>query len=108
MTHASWEDHDSLLDKIEIDVVAQIVTVHLQSYFGSDRRSREPATITFTGVKAVTTAADLLDLAANTFAGHLNHAHLAERGGTSHFYLVEGYIAVTSTDAPQLSRLSSA
>ncbi len=95
--------HDALIDRLEIDFAARQVVMVLQVHIGEASPVRTPMTITFTTVRGVTTSADLMSLQDNAFAGHVSHAHLADGAGTSHIYLVEGYLAVTADAPPRLS-----
>jgi hypothetical protein len=103
MTLDDWYDHDSLIEQVLIDVVTRTVSVKVLAYDGGPGSTKRVSfTIVFEKVDAVNTAADLGELAANTFAGHVNHAKLAEGPGTSYLYLVEGYMSVTAGSAPRL------
>jgi hypothetical protein len=96
-----WIDHhDALIEGLHIDPSRRQVTVRLLSYPGLSAPQRVPATITFTEVDLVSATVDLMVLADNAFAGHVNQARLADGPGTSHFYLTEGYLAVTSRRPP--------
>lgn len=103
MTLDDWCDHDSLIEEVVIDILKRTVSVRGLSYAGPKATARSPFTILFVDVDAVTTAADLVELTANTFAGHVNHAKLSDGPGTSHLYLVEGYISVTAQSRPRLA-----
>ena len=101
MTPDDWYDHDSLIEEVKIDILKRTVSVRGSSYAGPGAAARSPFTILFVDVDAVTTTADMVELTANTFAGHVNHAKLANGPGTSYLYLVEGYMSVTSQSAPR-------
>lgn len=101
MTLDDWYDHDSLIEEVVIDVHNRTVSVRGSSYAGPEAAARSPFTLLFVDVNTVTTAVDMVELSANTFAGHINHAKLAHGPGTSHLYLVEGHMSVTSQSAPR-------
>lgn len=101
MTLDDWYDHDSLIEEVMIDIPNRTVSVRGSSYAGPEVAARSPFTILFVDVDSVTTTADIFALTASAFAGHINHAKLANGPGTSHLYLVEGYMSVTSKSAPR-------
>ncbi|KRA65374.1 hypothetical protein ASD89_17550 [Caulobacter sp. Root656] len=101
MTIDDWYDHDALIEEVVIDVLNRTVSVRGSSYAGPEAPARNRFTLLFVDVNTVTTAVDMVELTANTFAGHLNHAKLAHGPGTSHLYLVEGHMSVTSLSAPR-------
>ncbi|WP_156035562.1 hypothetical protein [Caulobacter sp. UNC358MFTsu5.1] len=101
MTPDDWYDHDALIEEVMIDVPNRRVSIRGASYAGPEAAARSPFTILFVDVNTVTTVADMVELTANTFAGHVNHAKLANGPGTSHLYLVEGHLSVTSQSAPR-------
>lgn len=88
--------HDSLIESIEINAAAKTVSVRLLAYPQEDSRDRKPIEFQFVDVESVTTSANLDLIADNAWAGNVNQWRLAEGPGASFFYLVDGYIAVTS------------
>ncbi|MGR4862477.1 hypothetical protein [Caulobacter sp. LARHSG274] len=97
MTFDAWNDHhDALLQGLEIDIASGSVSIRLLSYPHPEASERVAVEIEFSEVTAVNVAADLTELAQNAFAGHVGQARIADGPGTSYFYLVEGYLAVTS------------
>lgn len=104
MLHDDLLGHDSLLEGMAFDPVKRSATVKLLSYESQDARERVSIEIVFSDVDAVTFSADCIALADNRGAGNVAYWHIAEAAGVSHFYLVEGYISITSKAAPELHR----
>jgi hypothetical protein len=105
MLHDDQLGHDSLLDGIVFDPVKRSAVVKLLSYEGQEAPERVPIEIVFTGVGALTLSADCEALDDNRGAGNVAYWHIAQDAGVSHFYLVEGYVAITSSASPELRRL---
>lgn len=105
MLHDDQLGHDSLLEGIVFEPVKRSATVKLLSYEKQETPERVPIEIVFTDVDAVTFSADCVGLAANRWAGNVAYWHIAEAAGVSHFYLVEGYISITSKAIPELRRM---
>jgi len=99
----SWYDHDSKFQSITVDVEARCVSVHMLSYPSAEAPERLPIRISFSAVTSFTNSADLMQLKAHAFAGHVNEWKLAKGAGTSHFYLVAGYLAVTARQPPVIT-----
>lgn len=102
MLYSDMQGHDARLDGVEFDAEKRTVTVHLLAYPEKNASKRVAVYILFEGVTSLALNADLASLASNRSAGNVNHWHIAEREGTSHIYLVEGYIGISSQSAPQL------
>ncbi|WP_340316131.1 hypothetical protein [Rhizorhabdus argentea] len=102
MLYDDKQGHDARLDSVEFDAEKRMASVHLLAYPETDAPQRVPITILFEGVLSLALNADLTSLANNRSAGNVNHWHMAEGGGTSHIYLIEGHIAISSQSAPQL------
>lgn len=94
--------HDSQLDGMSIDALAQSVSLRLSSYPSEGASDRVAIEICFTDVEQVQTLADLAELSDNRAAGNVNHWHIATGPGTSYFYLVEGCIMISAKNAPSL------
>jgi hypothetical protein len=98
------QGHDALVDGVEFDAANKTASIHLLAYREADASERVAITILFESVVSLALNADVASLTSNRLAGNVNHWHLAEGEGTSHIYLTEGYIAVSSRSAPQLVR----
>lgn len=88
--------HDSQVEAILIDPVAETVTVSLLSYPTYQSRHRIPIKILFTKVTSVSTIADIKELEKNRGAGNVVQWHIAKKAGTSFISLTGGYLAITS------------
>jgi hypothetical protein len=89
-----WNGHDALIESIVVNVREKSVSVRLLAYPDENSKDRKPIELIFADVESVTTSTNLDQMEANSFAGTVNHWHLAEGPGSSFFYLIEGYIAV--------------
>jgi len=96
--------HDSRLDGIDFDAVMQTASVRVLAYPEPNASERVAITILFKDVESFAVNADLASLANNRSAGNVNHWHIADGGGTSHIYLTEGYIMISSRSAPEMVR----
>ena len=96
------QGHDSQLEGVAFDAAKQTVSVHLLTYPEPNASQRLAITIVFNDVATFGLNADVASLADNQLAGNVNHWHIADGGGTSHIYLVEGYISISSPSAPKL------
>lgn len=106
MLYDEQSGHDALLESIEIDAVKNAVSIKLLAYPELNASQRFPIEITFSDVTCVTTQADFIRLAENRCAGTVNHWHIAKGPGTSYFYLIEGFLSVTSNSVPELVELT--
>lgn len=104
MLYSDEQGHDSQIEGITIDTSARTASIILLSYTETDSAKRVKIEIAFVDVVSMTAYADMLALADNKAAGNVSHWNIAEGEGTSHFYLIEGYLAVTSRSAPKLIR----
>lgn len=104
MLYDEQQGHDAQLDAIAIDVLARTVTLRLSAYPAQDAPKRDAIEIAFTNVVQVQSIADLVKLGENHTAGNVNHWHVADGPGASYFYLVEGCLVVTASDAPTVTR----
>ena len=102
MLYDDMQGHDARLDGVEFDVEKRTALIHLLAYPDTNASKRVAISILFDGVTSLALNADLVSLARNRSAGHVNHWHIAEREGTPHIYLTEGYIGISSQSAPQL------
>jgi hypothetical protein len=101
-----WNGHDALIESIAINALENSVSVRLLAYPNEKSKERTPIEVTFLDVETITSNANLDSLSGNASAGNVNHWHLAVGPGTSFFYLVEGYIAVTARKALKLEERS--
>jgi hypothetical protein len=92
--------HDSQVESILIDPVAETVTVGLLSYPTYESRDRIPIKISFTKVTSVSTITDIKELANNRGAGNVVQWHIYKKAGTSFISLTGGYLAITSRNVP--------
>ena len=100
--------HDALIEGIAVDARKKSVSVRLLAFPNENSRDRKPIEFIFMDVSSITTSANLDQIEVNSFAGTVNHWHLAEGPGCSYFYLIEGYIAVTSRSALKLEERAAA
>ncbi|AUW58544.1 hypothetical protein C1T17_10980 [Sphingobium sp. SCG-1] len=92
--------HDSQIETILVDPVAETVTVSFLSYPTDQCRDRIPLKILFTKVTSVSTIADIKELAKNRGFGNVVQWHISKKEGTSFISLTGGYLAITSRDVP--------
>ena len=102
MLYDDMQSHDAQLEGVDFDAEKGTASVHLLAYPETNAPKRVAVTILFEAVTSLALNADLAALATNRSAGNVNHWHIAEREGTSHIYLTEGYIGILSQAAPQL------
>jgi hypothetical protein len=92
--------HDSQVETILVDPVAETVTVSLLSYPTYQSPDRIPIKILFTKVTSVSTIADIKELAKNRGAGNVVQWHIPKKAGTSFISLTGGYLAIISRNVP--------
>jgi hypothetical protein len=98
------QGHDSQIVSFAVDMVAGNVSMALRTYAeGQTSADRVAIQISFVDVESLVSSADLRVIADNARAGNVRYWQIAESGGTSHFYLSGGYIAITSRAAPTLN-----
>lgn len=92
--------HDSQVESVVVDPVAETVTVGLLSYPTYESRDRIPIKIVFSKVTAISTIMDMKALKRNRIAGNVGHWHIAKKAGTSFIQLTGGCLAITSSAVP--------
>lgn len=92
MLYDDMQGHDARLEGVDFDAAKRTASVHLLAYPETNASKRVAISILFECVTSLALNADLASLASNRSAGNVNHWHIAEREGTSHIYLIEGYI----------------
>jgi hypothetical protein len=102
MLYDENQGHDALVESVVFDAAAGIVSVKLLAYPRADSGDRKAIEIRFSDVDSVNLAADLQSLDDNRSAGNVAYWHIARGAGTSFFYLIEGYLAITARAAPEL------
>lgn len=95
-----WSGHDSQIESIFIDPVAETVTISLLSYPIDRTQDRIPIKILFKEVTSVNTITDNKRLTDNRGAGNVSSWHISPTAGNSSIVLAGGYISITSRVVP--------
>lgn len=93
------ELNDALIVGVAVDFVARTVSFEVAYYERKDSRQRRGGVILFTGVESLAATCDLLSVQRNARAGNINYWVPAGAGGTTHFYLADGCIAIRADAA---------
>lgn len=100
------ELHDGIVTALHVDFVKRTATLRIMYYRdGSSSTTRTAAEISFENVESVSSIASLDRLEKNALAGNVNYWVPTKSFGTSHIYLVDGYIAIIS-NPPRTIHLS--
>ncbi|WP_159094758.1 hypothetical protein [Stenotrophomonas sp. ESTM1D_MKCIP4_1] len=89
--------HDAIVQRIDIDILAGVITVDVSFYEALESKQRKLGVIKFQGVRNSSLVLDFISLLDNSRSGNVNSWDPAALGGNSNIRMLDGYISIGST-----------